>query len=234
MSTLPLQRIINGTNVESIEELIPRGESAGDVIVTVFTNLLLFMLIFGMSATVDFRNLKRQLRNKYAIITGVCMQFMIMPLLGFLSVITFKSAGISPAAGITLLIVTASPGGSYSNWWCSLFNADLALSVAMTALSTILSIGLLPANLMLYAYATYGFGGEQNVMKSVDFGSLFISLGIVIAAITSGLFASYRMRSPTFQRYANNFGSLSGIALVIFSGIFSSTLDCVAHFYIQN
>ena len=31
--------------------------------------------------------------------------------------------------GITLLIVASSPGGSYSNLWCSLFNADLALSV---------------------------------------------------------------------------------------------------------
>ena len=223
MSGLPLQRILNGTDVDGIEEARPTGENAGDVIITVFTNLLLFMLIFGMSATVNFRNLKRQLRNKYAIITGICMQFIIMPLIGFLSVISFKGAGLSPAAGITLLIVTASPGGSYSNWWCSLFNADLALSVAMTALSTILSIGLLPANLMLYAYATYGFGGEQNVMKSVDFGSLFISLGIVITGIVSGLFASYRMKSATFQRYANNFGSISGIALVIFSGVFSST-----------
>eukprot|EP00957_Ditylum_brightwellii_P066894 5076933-Ditylum_brightwellii.AAC.1 len=72
--------------------------------------------------------------------------------------------------GVTLLIVTASPGGSYSNWWCSLFNADLALSVAMTALSTLLSAIFLPANLLLYAYFAYG---KEEVMKAIDFGGLF-------------------------------------------------------------
>jgi predicted Na+-dependent transporter len=225
MSELPLHRLLNEAkaSVETeTEGSSSTGSHTGDVLIAVCTNLLLFMLIFGMSATVNFRHLKRQLRNKYAILTGIGMQFIIMPLLGFLSVVLFKNNGFSPATGITLLIVTASPGGSYSNWWCSLFNADLALSVAMTALSTILSIGLLPANLMLYSYFAYGFDDEQNVMKSVDFGALFISLGIVIGAITSGLFASYKMKSNTFRRYANNFGTIAGIALVIFSGVFSS------------
>lgn len=225
MSELPLNRLLNEAKASVETEAqgsSSTGSHTGDVLIAVCTNLLLFMLIFGMSATVNFRHLKRQLRNKYAILTGIGMQFIIMPLLGFLSVLLFKNNGFSPAIGITLLIVTASPGGSYSNWWCSLFNADLALSVAMTALSTILSIGLLPANLMLYSYFAYGFDDEQNVMKSVDFGALFVSLGIVIGAITSGLFASYKMKSNTFRRYANNFGTIAGIALVIFSGVFSS------------
>jgi len=48
-----------------------------------------------------------------------------------------------------------------------MFNADLALSVAMTAISTILSIGLFPANLMVYVHAANGFYGddEKNVLK---------------------------------------------------------------------
>ena len=95
----------------------------------VTTNLLLFLLIFGLSASVDIKNLVRQLHNKSAILLGVGMQFVVMPLLGYFSVLALKDHGFSPAMGLTLLIVTASPGGSYSNWWCSLFNADLALSV---------------------------------------------------------------------------------------------------------
>jgi len=78
-----------------------------------------------MSATVDCRNLKSQLTNKFAIATGVGMQFLIMPVLGYLSVLVFTNQGhFTEAMGITLLVVTASPGGSYSNWWCSLFNAE--------------------------------------------------------------------------------------------------------------
>lgn len=185
----------------------------------VMSYTLLFLLIFGMSATVDMDRLLLQLRNKFAISTGVGMQFVIMPFLGYLSVLALRDHGLSPSMGLTLLIVTSSPGGSYSNWWCSMFNADLALSVAMTALSTLLSTFLLPANLMLYSHAAFG---SDDILNSIDWGALFISLGVVIAAILSGLFASYKVRSHRFNRWANRFGTFSGILLVIFSAVLSS------------
>jgi predicted Na+-dependent transporter len=47
---------------------------------------------------------------------GITMQFLIMPLLGFVSVVVFKKWGLTTAMGISLLLVTSSPGGSYSNW----------------------------------------------------------------------------------------------------------------------
>lgn len=216
-------------NLQAAEEEA-QSVDVKQLLIEVGTNTLLFLLIFGMAGTVDIRNLRRQLRNRYAILTGIAMQFIIMPFLGYIAVLTLKNQGLNSAMGITLLIVTSSPGGSYSNWWCSLFNADLALSVAMTALSTILSIVLLPANLMLYAYAVYGSDSETNgsdsetnVLKSVDFVALFISLAIVIGAILAGLYASYKMHSHRFQKVSNAIGSLSGVALIAVSAIFSTT-----------
>lgn len=76
-------------------------------------NVLLFFLVFGMSATVNAKSLITQLQNKKAIATGVFLQFVILPLLGFIVVYTL---GMTNAIGITLLVVTSSPGGSYSNW----------------------------------------------------------------------------------------------------------------------
>lgn len=70
--------------------------------------------------------MKRQLQNKFAIGCGVAMQFIIMPILGAMAVWAFKNNGFTEPIGIILLVVTSSPGGSYSNWWCSTFNADLA------------------------------------------------------------------------------------------------------------
>lgn len=212
---------------QSTENESSRGVDYRQLLVEIGTNALLFLLIFGMAGTVDIRNLKRQLRNRYAILTGIAMQFIIMPLLGFLAVIALKDHGLTTSMGITLLIVTASPGGSYSNWWCSLFNADLALSVAMTALSTILSIGLLPANLMLYAHAAYGFNAQddQNVLKSVDFVALFVSLAIVIGAILAGLYASYQTDNVKFRKASNALGSFAGLALIVLSAIFSTSAE---------
>jgi predicted Na+-dependent transporter len=87
-----------------------------ETLVEILTKVLLFLLIFGMSSTVDIKNIKQQMKNKHAIIMGITMQFLIMPLLGFVSVVVFKKWGLTTAMGISLLLVTSSPGGSYSNW----------------------------------------------------------------------------------------------------------------------
>jgi len=204
------------------EQIRQLEEAAGFSFQTIaenLSNVFLFLLIFGMSATVDTKTVLGQLTNKFAILTAVGMQFIIMPFLGYLAIVLLQAyggEGLSQAMGLTLLIVTASPGGSYSNWWCSTFNADLGLSVAMTAISTILSIAMLPANLMLYAHVAYGFSSDQEegILGSLDFSSLFVALGIVICAISLGLFASYSFPNPTFQIRANQMGSISGILLI--------------------
>jgi len=202
-----------------------------DLFIVVMSNLLLFFLIFGLSATVQIKNLKQQLTNKFAIFTGVAMQFLIMPILGFVAVLMLQKTDFTEAMGVTLLVVTASPGGSYSNWWCSLFNAELALSVAMTSVSSILSILLLPLNLFFYTWLAYGVidsGNEQeegediNVLKSLDFGGIFISLGVVMSAIVLGLFCGYKFDNAEFHQRANTFGSICGISLILFSAFLGS------------
>ena len=76
-------------------------------------HILLFLLVFGMSATVDLDCVLKQMRNKRALGMGVFLQFIILPFLGFLTV---KMLALDNAMGLTLLVVTSSPGGSYSNW----------------------------------------------------------------------------------------------------------------------
>ena len=62
-----------------------------------------------------------------------------------------------------LLIVCSSPGGSYSNLLCSIFNFDLALSISMTTASSVLSVFFLPVNLLLYSNAAFGENNAKNI-----------------------------------------------------------------------
>mmetsp|Transcript_14873 Transcript_14873/g.28092 ORF Transcript_14873/g.28092 Transcript_14873/m.28092 type:complete len:97 (+) Transcript_14873:204-494(+) len=91
-----------------------------DNVTEIAGHCLLFLLVFGMSATVDIGCLLKQLRNRKAIISGLILQFVVLPFLGFLTVTILQMDNVT---GITLLVITSSPGGSYSNWWCSVFNA---------------------------------------------------------------------------------------------------------------
>ena len=63
-----------------------------------------------------------------------------------------------------------------------MFNADLALSVTMTAISTIVSIVTLPLNLLLYLNLTC----NDDVVSKLDWVSLFRSLVVVVGAISLG------------------------------------------------
>jgi len=181
-------------------------------------NFLLFALVFGMSATVDTECMKQQVKNRKAILLGVFCQFLLLPFLGFVVVNMLK---LDANLGITLLVVTSSPGGSYSNWWCSLFNADLALSVTMTAISTILSCIALPVNLLLYANFSY----NADVISDLDWVSVFIALIIVISAIALGLYMSHKCHSYKFNMLANKVGNIAGFLLIIFSATVTNTGD---------
>lgn len=181
-------------------------------------HILLFALVFGMSATVDIGHMKKQMRNRAALGIGLFLQFIVLPFVGFLIVKILK---FPAPVGITLLVVTSSPGGSYSNWWCSMFNADLALSVTMTGLSTIISIFMLPLNLVIYASGSY----SNEVVQSLDWFALLLSLVVVIGGIAAGIGCSAWQNSTRFNLLANKAGNLAGIALVVYSALISSTSE---------
>jgi predicted Na+-dependent transporter len=202
-----------------------------DVLIDITGSILLFCLVFGMSATVDITSLQAQLKNRKAISLGLLMQFVVLPFLGFLVVRFFD---LGHATAVTLLVVTTSPGGSYSNWWCSMFNADLALSVTMTAISTLVSTVMMPLNLFVYTRFAQiendGADEDEDVVGSLNWGSLMRALGIVILAIFSGLWASGMYRSTEFHLKMNQMGNFAGICLVLFSGVMSNT-DAEARIY---
>ena len=218
------------------------------ILIQFVSSLLLFCLVFGMTATVEIAQMKKQVYNYKALLIGATIQFICLPFIGFLMVLILQ---LPIEVGITLLVITSSPGGSYSNWWCSMFNADLALSVTMTALSTILATIMLPINLLLYTRYIY----SASVLQSLDWKALFISLVVVLSGIVSGLLVSHyttikvnhqqqQQQSSSnmhdyqngssevgttgisienMHRNANRMGNLSGLALILLSVTVSSS-----------
>ena len=107
---------------------------------------------------------------------------------------------------VILLLTTSSPGGSYSNWWCFLFNADLALSVAMTTVSSIASVVMLPLNLAIYLNATNSEGID------IEYGPLSIAVAVVVIGIAAGLAASAKF--PTQRHIFHSAANVAGLSLI--------------------
>lgn len=179
----------------------------------ILTVAFLFLLICGFSATVDVSVFKKRLESKCGLIVGMVCQFLVLPFFGFCSARLFR---LDPVFGVTLLFTTCSPGGAFSNWWCSLFNADLALSIAMTSCSTVASVIFMPLNLLLYVQFSYG----ESV--ALDWWALIGSLIVALAAVFCGLTLSGYF--PHRRDQFNTLGNIAGVGLLA-TGAFTSSRD---------
>ena len=103
---------------------------------------LLGLVMLGMGVTLEPRDLRRLADRPRLIFLGVFLQFSIMPAAGFVAATLLD---LPPETVAGMVLVGAAPGGTASNVIAFLARADVALSVALTTLSTIVAIMLMPA-----------------------------------------------------------------------------------------
>jgi BASS family bile acid:Na+ symporter len=111
---------------------------------------LLGVVMLGMGLTLRASDFRSVLERPRAVLLGTALQFGIMPLLGWLLAEAF---GLSPAVAAGVVLVGACPGGTASNVICFLARGDVALSIALTAVSTLLAVGATPLLTWVYAGA---------------------------------------------------------------------------------
>ena len=92
----------------------------------------LFGLVFSLSATKESKCIPH--RILYFLCNNTFCWFRVG------SIIFFKRKWFYRGHGNNSLVVASSPGGSYSNWCCAVFNIDIAISFAMTFVTTVVSI----------------------------------------------------------------------------------------------
>lgn len=91
----------------------------------------------------------------------------------------------------------------------------------MTAISTFLSMVMLPLNLFIYTSLAY----HDDVVSNLDWTPLLTALALVMTAISAGLFCSAKSQSNTIKQMANRLGNASGLCLILFSATMTNTGD---------
>mmetsp|Transcript_6555 Transcript_6555/g.11389 ORF Transcript_6555/g.11389 Transcript_6555/m.11389 type:complete len:360 (+) Transcript_6555:91-1170(+) len=174
------------------------------------TYILLFLLKVNIAASVDMTVFCQRLDRKAGIAVGVVCQFVILPFCGFLIA---KLLEMDYLYGMALMVIMTSPGGSYSNWLCSVFNSDLAMSVAMTGVSTLVGVVMLPVNLTMYGRLLYpeaAMGHHQIVI-------IFQALAIILVALLLGLSISQALQSEKWRERCVIVANFVGISLLLLS-----------------
>ncbi|HIW94928.1 MAG TPA: bile acid:sodium symporter family protein [Candidatus Corynebacterium gallistercoris] len=128
----------------------------------VTTMIAIIMLCMGLTLTLPDFGLV--LRRPWPIFVGVVGQFIIMPL-G--AVVVAKMLGLNPMLAVGLLMLGSVPGGTTSNVVSYLARGDVALSVTMTSVSTVLSPIVTPAIMLLLAGEETPVNGSAMALSLV-------------------------------------------------------------------
>ena len=167
-------------------------------------NYLLGVVMFGMGLTLNLQDFRMVFSRPKDVVIGCLAQFTVMPLLAWTLARAFQ---LDEALALGVVLVGCCPGGTASNVITYLAKGDLALSVGMTGVSTLLAPFLTP----LLTWALAGKSVDVNV------ASMFLSiLWVVILPIVVGLLVKWMWPKFTEKTidYLPAFSSIA-IALIV-------------------
>ena len=150
--------------------------------------LAFIMLTLGLGLTgQDFIRVINQPKD---FLIGLLSQIILLPIVAF---IIIKIWPISPELAIGVMIIASAPGGVTSNILTSLARGDVALSISLTAVISLLSVVTVP----FVVLTSVDLLGLNNITENISLLSMAIQMFLIVAA-------------PTFlgmiiRKYANNF-----------------------------
>ena len=185
------------------------------VLTEVLLPLALAFVMFGMGLTLTVSDFGRLLKAPKAILTGFLGQIILLPLLTFAICLAFT---LPPYIAVGIMILAACPGGTTSNLISHIAKANLALSVSLTAISTIACVFTTP---FIIQFAIDYFVKENasafSVVETV-LGLIGVSiLPVVIGMIIRRLFTGFATKTETFFRQFSMYFMLAMIVGVLVS-----------------
>ena len=190
-------------------------------------NLIIGLIMFGVALDLRWQDFARIVRSPKGPLIGLVAQFVLLPAFTFVLVLILHP---TPSIGLGMILIAACPGGNVSNFLTYLAKGNTAMSVTMTAISTVVAVVLTPLNL--------GFWGSLNpetaaILTAIqmDPTDIFETI-LLILGIPTALGMSCAFLLPTVARRLHQpFKIFSIVAFLTFLGIaFSQNLDVFVNY----
>ena len=136
--------------------------------------LTLAIITLGMGLSIESKDFAGIYRHPKAVITGILAQMLILPLIAFL-IAYFTD--IDPVYKVGLIIIAACPGGATSNLVNFILNGNVALSLSITVINSLLTLFTIP---FIVRAALVYFLGESAVIHLL-YGETIMNIFLVVA-----------------------------------------------------
>lgn len=172
--------------------------------------IALALIMFGMGLTLTKDDFIRLWKLPKPILVGLTGQLLLMPLIAVFVVFSFE---LPSELAVGLMILAACPGGTTSNVICHLGRANLALSVSLTAITTLVCVFWTPFIIKLSIEKFSVQSVADFSLTSTTLGLIFITLlPVVVGVWLRQKFPSAAMRRETFFR---RFSALFMLAMIV-------------------
>ena len=138
---------------------------------------LLGIVMFAMGMTLSMDDFRRVLKSPRVIGLGLILQYGLMPLIAFVIAIVLN---LSTTLMAGLILVGTCPGGTASNVICYLGRGDVALSITLTAISTLLAVFLTPVLTWLYIGQEVPVPIIKMMLTVLNIIILPVAMGIIV------------------------------------------------------
>ena len=152
--------------------------------------IAIMVIMMGMGLTLTLADFRRVAQNPRPVLLGLTNQIILLPLVALALVYLLEPPAF---IAVGMILLAACPGGTSSNLVTLLAKGDLALSVSMTAINSIITIITIPF-WVGYAYSTYLAEAANMASPTAD---IFKTLIVVLAIpLSIGMLVKYR--APQF------------------------------------
>jgi len=174
--------------------------------------ICIFLIMMGMGLSLVVNDFKRVLKYPKAVAIGLTNQLLFLPIIGFFLA---NIMPLEPEYAVGVMLLVLCPGGTTSNMFSHLAKGDVALSVTMTAVASLITVFTIPIVLNLSLAHFMGAGTEFNLPIIATMISL-MKLTIVPIAIGMVINAYYPKFANSSQIHVSRFGILFLTMLMIF------------------
>ena len=182
--------------------------------------IIMFSLGLGLKVT-DFTRIVTQPRD---VLIGLMSQILILPLVAFILIYLYPN--LPPELAVGFMIIAAVPGGATSNMFTSLAKGDVALSISLTAITSLICIITIPL-ISIYSY-NYFIGSDIDInttRKSLELFSI-----VTIPTILGMLINNYLNNFAVTIEGKAKIISMVLLALVIIGAIIKYQSDVIEYF----
>ncbi len=142
-------------------------------IVTKIAPIILALIMLGLGLGLKFEDFTRVFKAPKDFIVGFISQLIILPIVAYLLIIILKT---SPEIAIGVMIIAAAPGGVTSNILTKFANGDVALSISLTAVISLISIISVP----LIIFTSADFLGITNISQNISMTGIALKMVLVV------------------------------------------------------